>query len=156
MLARGVQASTERHGTHPWPAAVLEKKRRMLKAHPRVSGLQKLRTTKLNTKGRIQRASVRASHPLSSARPWRSPRRAVGFISLPPFLAPDRPWGDPGGSCPPRSALPCSCIGGLPRLLLTPCSKCWLGSGEASPGQCRRGARSPRSPSRSAGSSCSL
>lgn len=84
MFARGVRASTERHGTRPWPAAVLEKKRRMLKAHPRVSGLQKLRTTKLNTKGRIQRASVRASHPLSSAGPWRSPRRAVGFVSLPP------------------------------------------------------------------------
>lgn len=36
------------------------------------------------------------------------------------------------------------------------CSRCWLGSEAASPGQCRQGVRSPRSPSRSAGSRPSL
>lgn len=85
-FAGSVRASMERHGARPLAGRSLEKKRRMLKARPRVSGLQKLRTTKLNTKGRI---SARASHPLSGAGPWRSPRRAapcraVGFVSLPP------------------------------------------------------------------------
>lgn len=43
-----------------------------------------------------------------------------------------------------------------PRRALRPCSRCSLGSGVASPGRCRRGARSPHSPSHSGGSSCSL
>lgn len=54
----------------------------MLKAHPQVLGLQKLRTTKLNTKGRTERE--RASDPLSGARPLCSPGLAMGFISLSP------------------------------------------------------------------------
>lgn len=39
---------------------------------------------------------------------------------------------------------------------LRPCSRCSPDSAEASPGRCRRGARSPHSPSRSGDSSCSL
>lgn len=120
---------------------------------PSSLGITKAENYKTKYKGENQRASEpSALRRRTLALP--APCRGVRFASSLP--APDRPWGDPGGGCPPRSALPCSCIGGLPRLLLTPCSKCWLGSGGASPGQCRRGARSPRSPSRSAGSSCSL
>lgn len=39
---------------------------------------------------------------------------------------------------------------------LRPCSRCSPDSAEASPGRCRRGARSPHSPSHSGDSSCSL
>lgn len=46
--------------------------------------------------------------------------------------------------------------GPRPLRALRPCSRCSLGSAVASPGRCRRGARSPHSPSRSGGSSCSL
>lgn len=46
--------------------------------------------------------------------------------------------------------------GPRPRRALRPCSRCSLGSGVASPGRCRRGARSPHSPSHSGGSSYSL
>lgn len=98
-FAGGVRASTERHGARPPASRSLEKKRRMLKAHPRVSGLQKLRTTKLNTKGRI---SVRASHPLSGAGPWRSPCRAVGFVSLPPSRR-QTARGETRGAAAPRA-----------------------------------------------------
>lgn len=94
----------ERHGARPPAGRSLEKKRRMLKARPRVSGLQKLRTTKLNTKGRI---SARASHPLSGAGPWRSPRRAVpwgSFRFLPPGARP--PAMRPGGRLPPVRGAP--------------------------------------------------
>lgn len=97
-FAGGVRASTERHSARP-PASRSLEKRRMLKAHPRVSGLQKLRTTKLNTKGRI---SVRASHPLSGAGPWRSPCRAVGFVSLPPSRR-QTARGETRGAAAPRA-----------------------------------------------------
>lgn len=125
----------------PPPAAVRSRRGGRWRLTLEVLGLQKLRTTKLNTKGERRRASE-----------WRAAGRQ------PPALP--APCRGAGGAASPRSRtrwpLGAPLHGGVPRLLLTPCSKCWLGSAGASPGRCRRGARSPRSPSRSAGSSCSL
>lgn len=53
--------------------------------------------------------------------------------------SPCRAGGQPGGQC----------SGKAQAARLRPCSRCWQGSAGASPARCTRGARSPRSPSRS-------
>lgn len=142
---RRVRAGRERHGTRPRAGRSLPKKRRTLKAQPSSLGITKAQNYKTKYKGGesvLQRAIRSPALP--------SPCRGVRVAASPPV-------GRAGAAAPLRRALPgAPASAACPRLLLTPCSRCWLGSGGASPGRCRRGARSPRSPSRSAGSSCSL
>lgn len=105
-IAGGVRASTERHGARPLAGRSLEKKRRTLKAHPRVSGITKAENYKTKYKGE-KSARERASEPSALRRrtlALPAPCRGVRFASSLP--APDRPWGDPGGRLPPALGAP--------------------------------------------------